>query len=201
MALWRRRKAASAGEDNGEEKPKAGKDGIFRKYRRIVTPKLVKSENVHMATMVKDAFRVDRPPCPDCEAQGRKGRLVPVPESGNMRRCDTCDLTITLHDVANAAEPMYYAPEKRRDYFLRRATVYFVITCLLLSCAVLYSAWRGSWMMFIFALVFSVPLFMSVFAMRYRAWQVSNNRMFEQTAPFGDFVQDELRGLFAKNAR
>jgi hypothetical protein len=201
MALWRRRKAASAGEDNGEEKPKAGKDGIFRRYRRIVTPKLVKSENVHMASLVRDAFRVERPPCPDCEAHGRHGRLLPVPESDNMRRCDTCDLTITLHDVANAAEPVFYAPEKRRQFFLRRATGYFLLTCLLLSCGVLYGAWRGSWMIFIFALIYSMPLLMSVFAMRYRAWQVANNRLFERTAPFGDFLRDEMRGLFAKNAR
>jgi hypothetical protein len=45
-----------------------------------------------------------------------------------------------------------------------------------------------------------MPLFMGCFAMRYRAWQVAENRFYEEKAPLGDFIQAELASIFKKQS-
>lgn len=186
------------------------KDGWIRRagrrtyrFARFLAPNNpVKRQHVDSLKLALEAFKTDRPACPDCQLHGRDGVLLPVADDPMSRRCShpECGTVITLNTLAQANAPtLHYSPEKRRDYFLRQATMMFVIACVLVSAAALYSAFRGSVMMFIGGLLLSAPLFMTVFAMRYRAWQAVTGRFYETVAPLGDFVSDELRSLFSSN--
>nr|WP_176024937.1 hypothetical protein [Brucella pseudintermedia] len=148
-------------------------------------------------TPLKQAFTVSRPACPDCQLHGRDGVLLPVTDDPMSRRCSNsdCGRVVTLDMLARLnASQLFHASAQRHAYFVRQATMMFVIASILVSAAAIYSAYRGSVMMFIGGLIVSGPLFMTVFAMRYRAWQARTGRFYEVKAPIHDFIRDELRG-------
>ncbi|NSX94426.1 hypothetical protein [Agrobacterium tumefaciens] len=201
MKFFRRgRKKAHTHEDAAA--PVTDRKGFLRWPGRVV-PRPIKTAHSEALKMTIQAFSTDRPDCPDCKREGREGVLLPVPGRPNARRCSDpdCGTEITLRELAEANAPaIHYAPEARRAYFLRSATIMFVIACGVLSAAVLYSGWMGSWIMMLAAFLLSMPLFMACFAMRYRAWQVAENRFYEEKAPLGEFVQAELAGIFKKQS-
>jgi hypothetical protein len=197
MKLFRRRRKEAQPTD-ADVAPVADRKGFLRWPGRVI-PRPIKSTHVNALKMAVDAFSADRPDCPDCKREGRSGVLLPIPGKANARRCSDpeCGLEITLRELADINAPaVHYAPEARREHFVRSATLMFVIACAVLSVAVLYSGWMGSWMMMFAAFLLSMPLFMACFAMRYRAWQVAENRFYEEKAPLGEFVQAELASLF-----
>ena len=62
----------------------------------------------------------------------------------------------------------------------------------------LTAAWgtfTGSWSPLIAVGIFSIPILTHALSFRYRAWQATTGRVYEQKAPFGDFMRDELRSL------
>lgn len=210
--MWnplRRKSAEKADEAEEIEVTKQGwlrrsARGTFRFARFISPPNPIKRQHAHSLKLAIEAFKTDRPACPDCRQNGRSGVLLPVADDPMTRRCSDpeCGTTVTLNMLAQANSPiLHYAPAKRRDYFLRQAMIMFIIACALVSAAAIYSAYRGSVAMFVGGLVLSAPLFMTVFAMRYRAWQADTGRFYEVAAPLGDFVRDEMRAVFSSNDR
>lgn len=201
MKIFRgRRKAAQTTDAN--DTPVADKRGFLRWPGRVI-PRPIKESHRAALKMTVAAFSADRAECPDCKREGRSGVLLPVSGRPNARRCSDpdCGLEITLRELADINGPVvHYAPEARRAYFLRSATILFVIACAVLSAAVLYSGWVGSGLMMFAAFLLSMPLFMGSFAMRYRAWQVAENRFYEEKAPLGEFIQAELANIFKKQS-
>ncbi|CAH0343634.1 hypothetical protein [Rhizobium sp. CECT 9324] len=201
MKFFRRgRKAAQTTEDNAA--PVVDKRGFLRWPGKVI-PRPIKDTHRNALKMTVAAFSADRPDCPDCRREGRAGVLLPVAGRPNARRCSDpdCGMEITLRELADINGPaIHYAPEARRAYFLRSANIMFVVACVVLSGAVLYSGWMGSGLMMFAAFLLSMPLFMGCFAMRYRAWQVAENRFYEEKAPLGDFIQAELASIFKKQS-
>lgn len=201
MKFFRRgRKAAQTTDAN--DAPAADKRGFIRWPGKVI-PRPIKDTHRNALKMTVEAFSADRPVCPDCKREGRSGVLLPVAGRANARRCSDpeCGMEITLRELADINGPaIHYAPEARRAYFLRSANIMFVVACAVLSGAVLYSGWKGSGLMMFAAFLLSMPLFMSCFAMRYRAWQVAENRFYEEKAPLKDFIQSEIAAIFKKQA-
>lgn len=202
MKIFRRRRKVAQTNDAEGAPPVADKRGFLRWPGRVI-PRPIKDFHRNALKMTVAAFSADRPDCPDCKRDGRNGVLLPVPGRPNARRCSDpdCGLEITLRELADINGPVvHYAPEARRAYFLRSATILFVIACAVLSAAVLYSGWVGSGLMMFAAFLLSMPLFMGCFAMRYRAWQVAENRFYEEKAPLGEFIQAELDNIFKRQS-
>lgn len=200
MGFFRRRRKAEPEQDTT---PKVDRRGFLRWPGKII-PRPIKASHRKTLQLTTEFFSADRPQCPDCRAEGRDGVLLPVPNRPNIRKCSDpdCALTITLRELADInGEQVHYVPEARKAYFERWATILFVVGCAVLSGAVLYSGWRGSGSMMFAAFLLSMPVFMGAFAMRYRAWQVSENRFYEEKAPLGEFVQAELANLFRSGNR
>jgi len=192
------RKRADAGDTEDAAPIKTDKKGWIRWPGRVV-PKPFKGEHRQALNLALEAFKTDRPACPDCRQNGRYGVLMPVADDPMSRKCNDpeCGMVITLNALAMANAPaLHYAPAKRRDYFLRQATFLFVIGCAFLAAATLYAGYSRSVFMFAAALIVAVPVFSAVFVLRYRAWQADKGRFYEAQAPFGDFVRDELNSLF-----
>lgn len=194
---FRKRRAKAPDIESGNGEPTVDRKGFLRWPGKTV-PRLVKGEHMNAYRLAREAFHTDRPQCPDCKNAGRHGVLIPIEGQPDSRQCSDpdCGMVITLRDLAAINAPIvHFAPEARQAYFIKQATLFFVVACAVLSVAVLYSSWQGSWFMFLAAIICSVPVFAGAFAMRYRAWQVKTNRFYEPTAPFGDFIRDEIEAL------
>lgn len=160
-------------------------------------PRFWKRENKIGWQLFRSAASPDRPACPECRRNGRHGVLLAVAGSPQLRRCSdpVCEAAFTLDELAQQhARKLHLTAAFRVDHYRRQALIMFMIASGLVSAAALFSAYRGSVAMFVGALILSVPLFMTVFAARYRAWQAATGRYYEVRAPFGDFVRDEIAG-------
>nr|WP_176024267.1 hypothetical protein [Brucella pseudintermedia] len=150
-----------------------------------------KKENRIAWEFMRESITPDRPTCPEC----RRGVLLAIAGNPQLRCCsdDDCGATITLAELDQMnATKLHFHAASRAQHFRRQAMIMFVIAAGLMSAATLYSAYSGSVAMFAGALILSVPLFMTVFAARYRAWQADTGRYYEVRAPFGDFIRAEL---------
>lgn len=169
---------------------------ILREVGRAMrprAPRFWKRENRIGWQLFRSATSPDRPSCPVC----RRGVLLPIAGNPMTRRCSDpeCETTLALADLARAnAAKLHFNAESRVQLYRRQAVIMFMIASGLVSAAALFSAYRGSVGMFVATLILAVPLFMTVFAARYRAWQAEKGRYYEVRAPFGDFIRDELQG-------
>lgn len=148
-------------------------------------------EHRYMAEAFRAALQPDRADCPKCKA----GLLRPTGDA-EARTCDRCGAVVTLDDLAIMNGPwLEKTAAQRIDYFRRHARLMrrIIIGWLLMAAAA--SIVTGSPQILLGAVLLAVPIGASALSMRYRAWQLAENRLYEARAPLGDFMRAELNGL------
>ena len=156
-----------------------------------VKPRVIKDEHRYVAAAARGALRAERAPCPTCEA----GSLQPT-DDDEARCCDHCGTVVTLDDLAilNGAW-LDDTAAQRRDYCERHARLLVQIDFIGFALTAAWGTFTGSWSPLIAVGIFSIPILTHALSFRYRAWQATTGRVYEQKAPFGDFMRDELRSL------
>ncbi len=134
--------------------------------------------------------------CPVC----RRGRLMPDPQAMNLRICDepSCGASLGLTELGRIFAVGDGEVEALAANERQQAMVLMVAAEILLVIGAAWAVWTGSWLTLGGALLLAIVIVASALVARYRAWQIENGRMFERTAPFGEFLRFELGALLAR---
>jgi hypothetical protein len=179
--------------DNSEPRP--DKKGSLVKAMGWLVPKPIKKQHIEGYDLLKKVFTADKAACPSCNG----GQLqAVVGGKKNQRKCDNieCQTIITLHELRDAKlRPDVYVPKVRAAYYNRQAGFIFLAAIILILSAMVVVIYTRSQLLFLSTLFLTVPVLSAAIAMRYRAWQTLENRLYEDTAPFRDFIKAQFRNV------
>lgn len=121
-------------------------------------------------------------------------------DRGNSRgetivmRCDACDTTVSFA-ASEAAEYLGSGGisllEKAEKLSTDATRIAYVAIALLIVASVIAVINQALWTL-IGGAIISTSLTLQALTLRYRSWQLARRRMFEEQAPFGEWIATDL---------
>lgn len=126
--------------------------------------------------------------CPKC----KEGRLVKPGDQPEIRVCSSgCGFSIALSELRELM-PKAVFPELAGQQQQLSERLFYGGMAFLVLCS-LWSAWTVNMLTLVGGVVASIPIFAMSLKARYRAWQIENQRLFENKPPFGNFIKEMIR--------
>lgn len=182
--------------DSEEKEPKKRRRPIRGAFGRMFTVRRSDVRVNEELTKLRSGLAQTRHLCPHDQTPMELDDVFQTDEDGQIPAgakperslvCPTCSFTVPVSALKERLK-QEAAPFKKSE---RKFTIFAFLLFIGLGGI---SLLNGNIYTLLGGLLFSLTLFMNAIFYRYRHWQVSSGHLFEDTAPFGQFLREDLFG-------